>query len=287
MAVHPKEDLLIAHPRPQPQRRGQLPRRTRSRRTTAGCSTACWPSEIEDRHRADRRRGARSTSSCATTSTSWSPRTKSLMPEGFEKQLTAEELTDLLEFLDAARQVPAAAARQGRHGRQHAAACSTARTPTVERLVFPDWTPKTFDGVPFQLVDPQGDRVPNVILLLRPARRAPAEDAQVGQLPCNAPAKAIHLLSGVSGWGFPYGAEGLGVDDRAPALRRRQDRGPRAEERRALRRLHPPRRRARARKFAFALRGQQLRYLAVQPKRAGQNRARSSWSKEKTCACRW
>ena len=27
-------------------------------------------------------------------------------------------------------------------------------------------------------------------------------------LPCNAPAKAIHLLSGVSGWGYPYGEKG-------------------------------------------------------------------------------
>src|SRR5262249_1558734 len=27
-------------------------------------------------------------------------------------------------------------------------------------------------------------------------------------LPCNAPAKAIHLLSGVSGWGYPYSPKG-------------------------------------------------------------------------------
>ena len=27
-------------------------------------------------------------------------------------------------------------------------------------------------------------------------------------LPCNAPAKAIHILGGVSGWGFPYGEKG-------------------------------------------------------------------------------
>ena len=85
-------------------------------------------------------------------------------------------------------------------------------------------------------------------------------------LPCNAPAKAIHLLSGVSGWGYPSGEKGIGVADRAAALRGRQDGGPRAEERRALRRLHPAGRRARL-EFAFALRGQQIRYLAVQPRR--------------------
>ena len=34
--------------------------------------------------------------------------------------------------------------------------------------------------MPFQLVDPQGDRVPNVILLYGPQRHDPAEDAEVG-----------------------------------------------------------------------------------------------------------
>ena len=37
-----------------------------------------------------------------------------------------------------------------------------------ERLIFPDWKLKTFDGVPFALVDSQGDRVKNVIMLHGP-----------------------------------------------------------------------------------------------------------------------
>ena len=78
----------------------------------------------------------------------------------------------------------------------------------IERLVFRDWSPKTFEGVPFLLVDPQGDRVPNVIMLYGPNGKIPPRMPQVGQLPCNAPARAIHFLSGVSGWGYPGGDEG-------------------------------------------------------------------------------
>ena len=59
------------------------------------------------------------------------------------------------------------------------------------------------------------------------------------------PAKAIHLLGGVSGWGFPYGEKGtvsmivrLHYDDG-----KTEDHD--AEQRRTLRRLHPPRRCAR------------------------------------------
>ena len=78
----------------------------------------------------------------------------------------------------------------------------------VERLIFPDWSPKTFEGVPFQLVDPQGDRVPNVILLYGPNGNDPAEDA-ASRSRCRATPrrKAIHLLSGVSGWGYTGGAD--------------------------------------------------------------------------------
>ena len=39
---------------------------------------------------------------------------------------------------------------------------------TIERLVFRDWGVKTVQDVPFQLIDPQGGRVKNVILLYGP-----------------------------------------------------------------------------------------------------------------------
>src|SRR5262249_40880106 len=79
---------------------------------------------------------------------------------------------------------------------------------SVERLVFPDWSPKTVEGGPFLLVDPQGDRVPNVILLHGPQGEVPPRVPTSVNLPCHTAARAIHLLSGVSGWGYPYGRKG-------------------------------------------------------------------------------
>ena len=82
---------------------------------------------------------------------------------------------------------------------------------TAERLVFADWAPKTFEGVPFQLVDPQGDTACRTSILLHgPQGKFPPKMPKSVTLPCNTPAKAIHLLRGVGGWGFPGGAKGLG-----------------------------------------------------------------------------
>src|SRR5262249_5403164 len=132
---------------------------------------------------------------------------KSLMPDGFEKQVSRQELTDLLEFL----------AQRGKYLPlpldKAATIVSTRRMfysedARADRLVFDDWKPKTFEGVPFQLVDPQGERVPNVVLLYGPQGKLPPKMPRSVELPCNTPAKAIHLLSGVSGWGFPYSEKG-------------------------------------------------------------------------------
>src|SRR5205085_6230128 len=90
--------------------------------------------------------------------------TKSLMPDGFEKQLSRKDLTDLLELLtQRGKYLPLPIDRI-------ATAVSTRgmfydEASPGERLIFDDWKPKTFEGVPFNLVDPQGDRRANVILL--------------------------------------------------------------------------------------------------------------------------
>src|SRR5262249_60225455 len=78
----------------------------------------------------------------------------------------------------------------------------------AERLVFPDWSPKTFEGVPFLLVDPQGGRILNVILLHGPNGEFPPRMPHSVELPCHSPAHAIHFLSGVSGWRYPGGSKG-------------------------------------------------------------------------------
>jgi hypothetical protein len=138
---------------------------------------------------------------------------------------------------------------------------------SAERLIFRDWKPKTFEGVPFVLVDPRGDKVNNAVLLYGPQGTIPPKMPKSVSLPCNTPVKAVHLLGGVSGWGFPLGQKGsvslivrLHYKDG-----KTEDHALRNGEHLAdyIRRVDVP-----GSKFAFALRGQQLRYLAVEPKRA-------------------
>ena len=132
---------------------------------------------------------------------------KSIMPEGFEKSVPTEGLADLLQFLT----------QKGKYLPLDLHKVATINTTqgirfgpggTVGRLVFEDWGPKVVDGVPFALVDPQGDRVPNAILLSGPNGRMLPKSPSSITLPVNAPARAIHLLSGMSILGFPTGREG-------------------------------------------------------------------------------
>lgn len=89
---------------------------------------------------------------------------RSLMPEGFEKQLSKPDLVNLLEFLTQRGKflplpLDKAATIVSTKGMFHS------EQSMGERLIFPDWKPKVFQGVPFNLVDPQGDKYPNVIML--------------------------------------------------------------------------------------------------------------------------
>jgi hypothetical protein len=191
--------------------------------------------------------------------------TKSLMPDGFEKQVSSDEIVDLLEFLSARgrylpldlRKVATVVSTRGMFYGEGAEA---------ERFIFPDWSQKTFDGVPFQLVDPLGDRVPNAILLYGPQGRLPPTMPKSVTLPCNAPAKAVHFLSGVSGWGFPLGEKGSVT----LIVRLHYADGSREDHELKngihfadyIRVVDVP-----ESKLAFRLRGRQLRYLAVHPER--------------------
>jgi hypothetical protein len=136
-----------------------------------------------------------------------------------------------------------------------------------ERLIFADWSPKTFEGVPFTLVDPEEAKRANVILLNGPEGKLPPTMPKSVALPCNMPAKAIHLLSGVSGWGAPYSGEKtvsmivrLHYQDGATEDHKLLNGEHFADY---IRRVDVP-----GSKFAFDLRGRQIRYLAVQPGRA-------------------
>lgn len=190
---------------------------------------------------------------------------KSLMPEGFESQVTREGMTDLLEFLTHRGKytplsfsgVATAVSTRGMFG-------DTDDGP--DRIVFPDWSPKTFAGVPFALVDPQDGRIPNVILLHGPNGSKPPVMPEQVKLVCDARAAAIHILGGVSGWGFPY------HQDKSLSATVRLNYTDSVVEDHELRngvhvadyirRVDVP-----ESEFAFDVNGQQVRYLKIVPKR--------------------
>jgi len=189
---------------------------------------------------------------------------KSLMPDGFEKTVKQEELIDLLEFLTArGKFVPLDLAKA-------ATIVSTrgmfySKDATVERLILPEWSPRTVKGVPFHFVDPRGDKQPNVIMLYSKNGEVAAAMPKSAKLDCNMPARTIHLLSGVSGWGYPYGKTGgvvltvrlHFVDGKT------EDHALKDGEHFAdyIRKVEVPKS-----EFAFSMRTQQMRYLTLTPK---------------------
>ncbi len=191
--------------------------------------------------------------------------TKSLMPDGFEKTLKQEELIDLLEFLTArGKFVPLALDKA-------ATIVSTQgmfykKDSPGERLILPDWSPRTVKGVPFHFVEPVGDLKPNVIMLYSPNGDVAKTMPKKAKLDCNLPARTIHLLSGVSGWGYPYSK------DEAVTLIVRLHYADGKTEDHALkngvhfadyiRKVEVPKS-----EFAFSMRSQQMRYLSVTPGR--------------------
>jgi len=190
---------------------------------------------------------------------------KSVMPEGFEKQMTPEELASLLEFLtDKGQFMPISLDR-------YATAISTKGlfSPTddgPDRMVFSDWTPKIFKDIPFILTDPRGKSVPNIILLYGPNSPLPESMPKSVMLPCNSEAKAIHLLSGVGGWNFP--AESKKTVSMIVRLHYKDGATEDIELVNGIhfadyiRRVDVP-----ESEFAYALGGQQIRRITVTPKK--------------------
>jgi putative membrane-bound dehydrogenase-like protein len=191
---------------------------------------------------------------------------KSLMPDGFEKLLGPDELVHLLEFLTQRGQyLPIALAKAATIASDRGMFFS--KDSEVERLILKDWSPRTVKGVPFHFVDPQGGKAPNVVLLYGPQGQTAPKMPKSVKLACNSPARAIHFLSGVSGWGFPYGEKGgvVMIVRLHFADGKTEDHPLRNGEHFAdyIRRVDVP-----GSEFAFAMRGQQMRYLAITPRRA-------------------
>ncbi|XZE46749.1 PVC-type heme-binding CxxCH protein [Pirellulaceae bacterium SH467] len=189
---------------------------------------------------------------------------KSLMPEGFENQMTKVEMRDLLEFLTSkGKYVPLAI--------DTVATSITTKgmffdeAGMAERLVFRDWGVKTFKEVPFTLVDPQRGTKPNAIMLHGPyGNMAPKMPKRV-ELPCKTSAVAIHMLSGIGGWSYPASAKG----SKSLIVRLTYEDG-KTEDHDLIngehfadyiQRVDVPQS-----EFAFNLNGRQLRYLSIKPR---------------------
>ena len=206
---------------------------------------------------------------------------KSLMPEGFEKQVPPEGAGRPagVPRPDGASTCRSTSAR--RDGRQHQGDVlrhgRDRRAAGLPRLVAQD-----VRGRAVRARRPAG----------RPrAERGPALRPAAATIPPKMP-KSVSLPVQRAGQGdpppqrrqrlgLPGGPRGDGLDDRPPPLRRRHDRGPPAEERRPLRRLHPARRRAR-----LEARLQAPRPADPLPGRRARGRRRrspaSSWSRAPT-----
>ncbi len=193
--------------------------------------------------------------------------TKSVMPEGFEKTVPQEDLTNLLEFLTQKgkylpldlRKVASVVTTRGMFFNANGEA---------ERIVFNMFETKMIDGVPLQLIDPQGDRIANAIMLYGHfGDKAPTMPHSV-KLPVNSTVKAIHMLGGIGGWSFPavqeksvtmivrlHFADGQTEDHELKNGVHFAD---------YIRRVDVPESR-----YAFTVKGgQQVRYLKIEPKRA-------------------
>lgn len=190
---------------------------------------------------------------------------QSLMPLGFEKQLDVPQMADLLAFItQRGKYMPLDIAK--------VATISSARgmfideNAGVERLIFDQWGIVQFEEIPFSVIDPKGGEVSNVIMLNSPngpvANRMPREVS----VPCDADVVRIHMLSGVSGWGFPFDRE-----KSVSLIVRLHYQDGETEDHQLLNGEHFADYISRVdvpgSKFAFALRGQQIRYLAIQPGR--------------------
>ena len=190
--------------------------------------------------------------------------TKSMMPEGFEKQITKGNMTDLLEFLTQRGKFVPVALRK--------IATISSDTPMfigngdAEKIIFDNWNSKEFKGVPFQLIDPKGGTVANAIELFGPLGNISRKMPKSVEFPCIGNIKAIHMLGGVGGWAFPYSR-----DETVSMIVRIKYGDGTSEDHELINGQHFSdyinRTDVPKSEYAFAVRNQQIRYLAVIPKR--------------------
>jgi putative heme-binding domain-containing protein len=192
------------------------------------------------------------------------PTKLSPMPEGFER-LGGNDLRNLLEFLTTRpRFIPLPL--------QNVATIASNQSMfsgegVSEKISMQRWGPQLVNDIPFFVPEPEAG-AKNVLLLYGPKGAVSSTMPKSISVPLNAPANALHLLSGVSGNGFPLTPK----DTVSLIVRLHYEDG--ADEDRELRNgVHfadfngdtdvPES------KLALKLRNQQLRFLTISPKRPG------------------
>jgi putative membrane-bound dehydrogenase-like protein len=129
---------------------------------------------------------------------------RSLMPEGFEA-LSEEELVSLLDFLaPPARFQPVSLVRVANVSTLDGIPFDNASS---ERMILDSWAPRVIHGVPFHFIN-RDSIAPNAVILYAPATRTTQEWPRKVGLRIGQPVKTIHLLSGISGWGYPASPKG-------------------------------------------------------------------------------
>lgn len=127
---------------------------------------------------------------------------KSLMPEGFESSMSKTEMADLLSFL----------AKRGRYAPLNISGIATVnsskglpgfRGRPGDQFELNAYGRIEFAEVPFELIDPQGERITNIIGLQGRSTRRPSTLPESVEIECSGKFQAIHLLGGVAWAAYP------------------------------------------------------------------------------------
>lgn len=109
---------------------------------------------------------------------------KSLMPEGFESAMTKLEMADLLSFL----------AKRGQYAPLNVSSVATVnsnkglpgfRDRPGDKFVLDSYGRVEIEGVPFELVDPQGERIANILGLQQKSTRRPSTLPETVSVDCS------------------------------------------------------------------------------------------------------
>ncbi len=189
---------------------------------------------------------------------------KSVMPDGMEQQMSLSQMTDLLEFLtNKGRFVPLPIAKVANAVSTKELFDNQGAPDTIE---LENWDQREVEGIPFQLVDPQGDQRANIIVLNGSMGVIPPKMPRSVTLPCNMIVKNLHVLGAISGYGYPR-TEGETV---SMVVRLHYQDGA-TEDHELFNSVHIASFAGKSdvpkSTFAFAAGNRQVRYLSIQPKR--------------------